>query len=247
MAHFDFEKYTPGEYWSENVIDDVKEIGAIIGFDIDNVYFSGFWSQGDGASFTGNLHYAKGASKRIREYAPQDTELHAIADRWTALQKANFYAISGRVTQNGHYSHSGCTSFEFEDARYCYGWTNGGFDEDEAEQIARDFMDWIYARLEKEYEFAQAWELARAWSDIADELKEARQDARELIAAMRAERKSGRTAAPAICDALRAALANMSAAYSSQKAERQAIADNFHYWDGADKSWTVAAFAQAHT
>lgn len=246
MTHFDSEKYAPGEYWSETVIDDAKNIGAIIGFDIDNVYFSGFWSQGDGACFTGSLYYAKGAAKRIREYAPQDVELHDIADRWTALQKANFYAISGRVTHSGHYSHSGCTSFEFEDARHSYGWTNGGFDEDEAKQIARDFMDWIYTRLETEYEYAQAWELARAWSDLADELKEARQDARELVAAMRAERKSGRTAAPAICDALRAALADMSDAYSRQKAERQAIADNFHYLDDDRKFWTVAEFAQAH-
>lgn len=246
MTHFDFEKYTPGDYWSESVIDDAKEIGAIIGFDIDDVYFSGFWSQGDGACFTGNLYYAKGASKRIREYAPQDTELHDIADRWTALQRANFYSISGRVTHRGHYSHSGCTSFDFEDARHYYGWTNSGFDEDEAIQIARDFMDWIYARLETEYEYAQAWELARAWSDLADELKEARQDARELLAAMRAERKSGRTAAAAICDALRAQLATMSAAYSRQKAERQAIEENFHYLDDSRKFWTVAEFAQAH-
>lgn len=247
MAYFNFEKYTPGDYWSENVVDAAKEIGAIIGFRIDDVIFTGFWSQGDGACFTGNLHYAKGAAKRIREHAPQDAELHAIADRWAALQRANFYAISGRVKQRGHYYHSGCTDFEFEDARYCYGRTNGGFDEDEAKQIARDFMDWIYNRLENEYEYAQAWEWARAWSDLADELKEARQDARELIAAMRTERKSGRTAATAICDALRAQLAEMSDAYSRQKAERRAIEENFHYQDDAGKPWTVAEFAQACT
>lgn len=246
MPYFNFEKYTPGDYWSDSVIEDAKEIGALIGFRIDSVYFSGFWSQGDGACFTGDLYYAKGASKRIREYAPRDTELHDIADRWTALQRANFYAISGTVQHSGHYYHSGCTSFEFEDARYCYGWTNGGFDEDEAKQIARDFMDWIYARLEKEYEYAQAWELARTWSDLADELKEARQDARELIAAMRAEQKSGRTAAPAICDALRAQLAGLLATQEQHREERQAIADNFHYLDSDRKFWTVQDFAAAN-
>lgn len=246
MAHFDFEKYSPGYGWWDGVYEDAKEIGAIIGFHIDDIYFSGFWSQGDGACFTGSLHYAKGASKRIREYVPHEFELHGIADRWAALQRANFYAISGRVTQRGHYCHSGCTDFEFDDARHCYGWTNGGFDEDEAKQIARDFMDWIYARLESEYEYQTAWELARAWSDLAGELKSARQDARELIAAMRAERKSGRTAAPALCDALRARLADMTAAYSRQKAERQAIADNFQYLDDNRKFWTVAEFARVH-
>lgn len=246
MAQLDFEKYAPGEYWSENVIDDAEQIGSIIGFDIDNVYFSGFWSQGDGACFTGNLYYAKGASKRIREYAPLDAELHAIADRWTALQKANFYSISGRVSQSGHYSHSGCTSFEFEDSRNQYGYTSGGFDEDEAKQIARDFMDWIYKRLETEYEYAQAWELARAWSDLADEMTESRKEARELVSAMRQERKAGKTTSATICAALRAQLSDLMATWTRYREERQAIADNFQYLDSNRKFWTVAEFAQAH-
>ena len=246
MAHFNFEKYTPGDYWYENVIDAAKEIGAILGFHIDNVYFSGFWSQGDGACFTGDLYYAKGAARRIREYAPQDTELHDIADRWTALQRANFYAISGTVSHSGHYYHSGCTTFDFEDARHNYGWTNGGFDEDEAKQIARDFMDWIYSRLETEYEYQQAWELARAWDDLAGDMKEARQEARELIAAMRAERRTGKTTSQPICSALRAQLEQLKERWTEYRQERAAIADNFHYLDDNRKFWTVQEFAAAN-
>ena len=46
--------------WFEYTIDDYKEILEIIGFyDID-INFSGFWSQGDGASFTGKYYYEKG-------------------------------------------------------------------------------------------------------------------------------------------------------------------------------------------
>jgi hypothetical protein len=40
-------------FWSECTIDDAKEIGKLLGMDIDNIYFSGFWSQGDGACFEG--------------------------------------------------------------------------------------------------------------------------------------------------------------------------------------------------
>ena len=38
-------------FWSECVIDDAKEVAALMGWEIDKVYYSGFWSQGDGASY----------------------------------------------------------------------------------------------------------------------------------------------------------------------------------------------------
>ena len=62
MAHFDElsdeakerarEWYRQGNcddsFWSECTIDDAKEIGKYMGMNVDKVYFSGFWSQGDG-------------------------------------------------------------------------------------------------------------------------------------------------------------------------------------------------------
>lgn len=242
MAHFDFEKYQPHYDWWDCVYEDAKQIGAIIGFEIDDIFFSGFSSQGDGACFTGTLGYAKGASKAIRRHAPLDTELHALADRWTALQKSNFYSITGRVTQSGRYSHSGATDFEFEDSRESYGYTRESFDEDEATQIVRDFMDWIYEQLENDYEYQSAWQLARAWSDLADDMAERRKDARELVSAMRQERKAGKVTSATICAALRAQLASIMATWSEYREEREAIAENFHYWrDG--KCQDVATFA----
>lgn len=42
-------------YWEEFIIDEVKAELESYGFEDVEIYYSGFWSQGDGASFTGRL------------------------------------------------------------------------------------------------------------------------------------------------------------------------------------------------
>jgi len=39
--------------WDQFITDDFKEKMNAIGFVVSNTYFSGFWSQGDGACFEG--------------------------------------------------------------------------------------------------------------------------------------------------------------------------------------------------
>ena len=80
------------DFFSEYVIDDAKTIAALMGIEIDNIYYSGFWSQGDGAQFTGNYSYQKHGAKSVREYAPQDSELQLIANGLQDVQRRNFYA-----------------------------------------------------------------------------------------------------------------------------------------------------------
>ena len=48
--------------WYESTFDDAKAIGALMGMDIDGIYFSGFCSQGDGACFEAGLSYRKGCA-----------------------------------------------------------------------------------------------------------------------------------------------------------------------------------------
>ena len=45
-GHLDYE-------WWDFVFEDATEIGKLMGIDIDQIYFSGFASQGDGACFEG--------------------------------------------------------------------------------------------------------------------------------------------------------------------------------------------------
>lgn len=241
MSNFNPEKYAPDYDWWDCVYEDAKEIGKILGFYIDDIYFSGFSCQGDGACFEGTMSYNKGAHRRIREYAPLDEELHGIADRWRHLQSRNFYAIRGQVKQSGHYSHSGCTDFSWEDERHNYGWTTEAFDEDEAKSICRDFMDWIYKRLEAEYEYQQAWELARAWNDLADEIKEERKAAVEIMRTLLTKPMEDGILKGIVEGQIRQHLA----AREDLMAERVAIDNHFHYWQDG-KSINIQDFAASH-
>lgn len=151
------------EDWWDFVYDDAAQIAELMGIDLrtrpvklmgggtryePNIWFNGFCSQGDGACFEGDYHYRKGSVKAVKSHAPQDTELHRIAETLCEIQKRNFYRISCEVSHRGHYYHSGCTEFD---------WTFDGdvASEDLAsvKQLLRDFMDWIYERLEEEHDW----------------------------------------------------------------------------------------------
>ena len=124
-----------------------------MGFAIENIHYSGFSSQGDGACFTGSIRYAKSCAKNVKAYAPNDKELQRIAQAWQDLQKRNFYSLRARVKHSGRYSHELCTVFDCEDTRHNYGWLQNEAIEDEIKEIARDFMRWIYRHLESAYEY----------------------------------------------------------------------------------------------
>ena len=115
------------------------------------IWWSGFWHQGDGACFEGYYYYAKDAPAKIREYAPEDKELHRIADELEKLQSQHDFSLEARVRHTGRYYHSRSTTIEV-----FYGEPGNYVVEDIAEDvrtILRDFMDWIYDQLKKEYEY----------------------------------------------------------------------------------------------
>ena len=148
--------------WYDCSYEGAKEIGALIGINIDKIYFSGFFSQGDGACFEGHYEYKKGGLKAIKAYAPLDTTLHAIARDLQIVQKRNFYKLSAKVKQSGHYMHERCTAVQvYKDYEYFFdtddscarGSTHDGAGVVEA---LRDFMQWIYSQLEKEHDYLQS-------------------------------------------------------------------------------------------
>lgn len=159
---------------NEFVYDDATQCAAILGIEIaprnqrwrnisngregvdtsPAIYYSGFWSQGDGACFEGSYSYAKGASKAIRAHAPTDTELHRIADELQALQRRNFYRLTARMKHRGHYYHSGCMSVDVDDNETRQkDWLAV---EEALTQLMRDFADWIYKQLENEHDWQNA-------------------------------------------------------------------------------------------
>ena len=139
-----------GDDWDyECVFEDAKEIGKLMGIDIDNIYFRGFWYQGAGASFTGGYRYAKGGVKAVMEYAPQDKELHRIAKELQEVQRKYFYKLYATITQSGTYCHEWTMRFEI------YSCDNNYTEIEEAglKEALRDFARWIYKRLEEQYEY----------------------------------------------------------------------------------------------
>jgi hypothetical protein len=117
--------------------------------------YSGFGSQGDGASFTGGYAYLKGSVKAVKSEFPTDEELQRIAEGLAELQRKYSYRLKARVTQEGRYVHS--NTVYVEDV-YREDWRSGRDVEIENEddlkelvQLMRDFADWIYNGLEEEY------------------------------------------------------------------------------------------------
>ena len=159
-------RFESEDFDSEYIFDDAATIADLFGLDIrqtrkirndgshfydPTIYYSGFSSQGDGACFEGTYRYAKGATKKIRGYAPQDKELHRIADELQAVQRKHFYHLIASMNHTGHYCHSGCMSVEVEHNEDRY--RDIGDAEGDIRQLMRDFADWIYAALESEYRY----------------------------------------------------------------------------------------------
>jgi hypothetical protein len=115
------------------------------------IWFSGFWSQGDGACFHGYLNHAKGAASRIRDYAPTDAALHSIADRLQAIQRRNFYQLVAEASHRGRYYHEYTMSIDvMRDSPTCQPPTVDA--EEILTEALRDLARWLFRQLQAEYD-----------------------------------------------------------------------------------------------
>lgn len=148
------EKIQVDDYWSDTIIEDVTEIGKIIGIEIDKIYWSGFHSQGDGACFEGKYYYEKGSVKNIKQHCPKDTVLNQIAKDLQIIQAKNFYKLNATVKHSGHYYHENSTNISVYNSWEDTNITN----EEEISKILRRFMKWIYQQFYKEYTYISSEE-----------------------------------------------------------------------------------------
>lgn len=139
--------------WSEYVYDDVKECGALIGITVDNIYFTGFSSQGDGACFEGSYRYKKGAIDAVSAHTGGMNTLVNLAKELQEIQRKAFYRLSAKVKHSGRYYHENCTDIDV------YKETNDAYvnyaDADTDEKISeclKSFMRWIYRELERAHD-----------------------------------------------------------------------------------------------
>ena len=145
---------TDGFTWWESVYEDAKEIGKLMGIAISDIYFSGFSSKGDGACFEGCYEYVKGSRAAVKAHAPKDTELLRIATELATEQRKCFYQIRASVKQDGHYSHRYCTDIDVDFESHATGYDYHTADAEKAViELLRDYMLWIYKRLEAEDDY----------------------------------------------------------------------------------------------
>ena len=152
--------------WYDFVYEDFQTICGILGVtlrtspvrlygggtrDKPRVFWSGFASQGDGASFEGSYAHARGAAKDIRAHAPKDDELHRIANALQAVQRRNFWQLHGTVRQRGRYCHEYTMTIDVErDSPTRQPPTDDA--EDTVVEAMRDLARWLYRQLRDAYE-----------------------------------------------------------------------------------------------
>ncbi|MEO3434586.1 antitoxin of toxin-antitoxin stability system [Inquilinus sp. CAU 1745] len=153
--------------WYSAVYEDFQRIAEILGLDFKTrpvqlmgggtrhepcIWFRGLWSQGDGACFETRYSYQKGANRRIREYAPQDTELHCIADALQAIQRRNFYQLRAEASHRSHYYHEYCMAISVERDSPTYQDMTADA-KDTVVEALRDLARLLYRQLEREYDY----------------------------------------------------------------------------------------------
>lgn len=142
--------------WWVYVYEDAKRMGSLLGIEIGNIYFSGFWSQGDGAAFTGDYTFAPTAYENIVNEAPFNKDLQELAAKLTVLQMTRRLAgaeyLSAKITLLNRGVNPGRMLIEVSQ-------TADDVTLKQNENLARllrDFADWIYQQLENEFDYLNA-------------------------------------------------------------------------------------------
>ena len=154
------------DFDTEFIFEEARTVAGILGIEFNvtregtaDIRYSGFSSQGDGASFVGSYSHSPNSPARIRSEFPTDTALHAIADGLDAIQNGfrllTGHRLNASVTQDSNqYMHSRSMSVSVEDHEAEFGDEDIDVEvEDKILDLMRDFADWIYKGLEAEYDY----------------------------------------------------------------------------------------------
>ena len=155
--------------WYDDIETDFMNILKLLGYYSIVTSFSGFSSQGDGASFTARYYHEPSLVNKIKSYAPQDEELLRIAKAMTATQRKVRYDLGAIITKSGRYEHELTMRVETYS-------NNGIVDEDiiaeredEILEHSRDLAIWYYKKLNNQYDYLMSDEAVKEHI-IANEL-----------------------------------------------------------------------------
>lgn len=142
--------------WFDNVIEDAKNLLGKLGFSNIDIQFSGFCSQGDGASFTGTFQVPKTVkelNERIRAFkqdAPKDKLYNFSSLRFSRDEKESETLEVYRISR--HYSHENTVSVDHDDLK----------------EFVRSFSGGLYESLKSEYDYLTSREAIEETIDAND-------------------------------------------------------------------------------
>jgi hypothetical protein len=145
----------------EPVIEDFSQIADLLGISFQTrpvelmsgktrydpcIWYQVGYVQSDFASFEGSYRYRTGAAKKVREYAPTDTRLHAIADALQTAQKRHAYGLTAQISYHHYYGQQvECdlsSGREVPDESY-----------QEVKEAFRNLSSWLYDQLRQQDEY----------------------------------------------------------------------------------------------
>lgn len=239
----------PHDGWYDYTIEDFCDnISPHFGLSVTSkdVAFSGFWSQGDGASFTGNFYLSDVDPEALKQSLPPEVELHQLADELAELAELH-PEIQGFISRvSSLYSHSNTMIIgEWSSTNsYCDEYTEE-FESADAEStlidIYRQLADWLYSRLEEDYNFQLADATAYRWADAVEERKDLQLELEQVKVDVAANPPKTQIQSAA----LSSQVTNLEGAIESLTNTIDQLADQFHYWlDG--ESITIEKFHEEY-
>lgn len=161
-----------GYFWSEFILEETEEQLNLLGFDVRRqgnrrmIWWSGFYSQGDGACFEGRWWASMCQADKVAKgwgESEQTAEIKRCAEIIGKVA-AEYPNASAKLTHSGHYYHYNSISFDCDcgepdfvvldneaDESKWHDWVDA-FPEDEFIEACRDLMKWLYKSLEDEYD-----------------------------------------------------------------------------------------------
>lgn len=170
--------------WADSTIEYFADSLYMLGIDIDkdkDVRYSGFYSQGDGASFKGFVNFSNCSIGQFILCYPTDEVMKDLAARWESVA-AELQEVELKLGFNcHHYCHENTMTV---DAWYAEDeqWLKVEELEDEVLSILRGFAKQLYKQLHDEYDFQLADQTAMRYDELAADVKVLSEQIRELEA-----------------------------------------------------------------
>ena len=141
------------EYWNaDTCLESCYEWLSMLSFYNAKIYYTGFWSQGDGACFVADYAFKKDTVETLTKEFP---ELHDIAKQLHDLQIKTENSLTATVSQSGRYYHENSMYFNIDTGMQDYDI------EEEFKNICKKLAKMIYKYIYECYEYDTSEEQAK--------------------------------------------------------------------------------------